>query len=201
MKILYIGYKQSKIREFLQNEGDLTYVEGSEKIELQRIREINPDWIVLHGCHSILAPNIVTSYPNKIINCHGAFLPWNRGAHPNVWSILDNTPKGGTIHMIDENIDKGIVIAQGKLELDKDDTLATSYWKIRELLEDLFIDNWNAIKTGTWAPVKIDWKDGTLHFRKDLKKIEHLLINGWDTRVCELTNIKSEVDKPHNFKR
>ena len=36
---------------------------------------------------------------------HISYLPFNRGAHPNYWSFKDNSPKGVTIHFIDNGID------------------------------------------------------------------------------------------------
>ena len=51
-----------------------------------------------------LLPKFEPKDKNQIINCHGAYLPHNRGAHPNVWSFIDNTPKGGTIQYINENV-------------------------------------------------------------------------------------------------
>jgi methionyl-tRNA formyltransferase len=189
MNILYIGYKKSKIKDFLEITENLSYIDGSEKITLEMIKKINPELIVLHGCHTILSEDIIKSYPKKIVNCHGALLPWNRGAHPNLWSVIENTPKGGTIHMIDENIDMGEVIAQKEIDLEDNETLSSSYWKIRDLLEDMFITNWNNIKNNTWVSLSIDWSVGTLHYRKDLKKVENLLINGWDTKICELKNM------------
>ena len=189
MKILYIGYEKSKIKDFLESTENLFYIDGSEKITLENIKKINPKLIVLHGCQTILSKDIIKEYPKKIVNCHGALLPWNRGSHPNLWSVIEDTPKGGTIHIIDENIDMGEVITQKEIHLDENETLSSSYWVIRDLLENMFITNWDNIKNGSWIPLNIDWSNGTLHYRKDLKKVEHLLINGWDTKICELKNI------------
>ena len=36
-----------------------------------------------------------------------SYLPFNRGKNPNVWSIIESTPCGATIHKIDEKIDTG----------------------------------------------------------------------------------------------
>ena len=41
-----------------------------------------------------------------------SYLPWNRGADPNFWSILEDTPKGVTIHIMDESIDTGDILYQ-----------------------------------------------------------------------------------------
>src|SRR5690606_983365 len=46
------------------------------------------------------------------VNIHISMLPWNRGADPNFWSWLDHTPKGVTVHLMDQGIDTGPIIAQ-----------------------------------------------------------------------------------------
>jgi len=44
-------------------------------------------------------------------------LPYNKGSHPNFWSFIENSPKGVSIHEIDEGIDTGKLIASKKLLL------------------------------------------------------------------------------------
>lgn len=189
MKVLYIGYESSKIRNFLELNETTFFIDGSSYISLNFIKPHNPDLIVLHGCHSILSKDIVDLYKSKIINCHGAYLPYNRGRHPNVWSNIENTPSGGTIHLIDEDIDKGQVIFRKQIFPHPDDTLASTYWKIRDLLEEMFIEIWPKIKNNSWDPIQINWNKGTLHYGKDLKKVEHLLINGWDTKISDIQKL------------
>ena len=110
-KILLIGYPKSKIKSYLSHEEELTFIDGSESISLTTIAQHSPEYIVLHGCHSILDVRIVNNFPRRIINLHGAYLPWNRGGHPNLWSFLDNTPKGGSVHFIDNEVDKEELIS------------------------------------------------------------------------------------------
>lgn len=186
MNVLLIGYKESKIRDFLNSESNLSWIDGGEKITMDLVESYSPDYIVLHGCHSILGKDIVKKYPRRIINCHGAYLPFNRGAHPNVWSFIDNTPKGGTVHFIDENIDEGDIISRKTIEIQTNDTLSTTYWRIRDLLEDMFIDNWNDIIENKLITQKQDLTIGKTHYRKELESISNLLSKGWETPVKEL---------------
>ena len=48
------------------------------------------------------------------INLHLSYLPFNRGKNPNVWSIIESTPCGATIHKIDEKIDTGKIYVRKK---------------------------------------------------------------------------------------
>eukprot|EP00392_Amoebophrya_sp_AT5.2_P019205 g19951.t1 len=62
------------------------------------------DYCVSYGYrHIIRTPVIEGMFDRKrIINLHISYLPYNRGADPNLWSILERTPPGVTIHHIDE---------------------------------------------------------------------------------------------------
>ena len=192
MIVLLIGYDKSKIKDFLQKNTTLYWIDGSKKITSRLIDKYNPDYIVLHGCHSILSSDIVRNYKDRIINCHGAYLPYNRGAHPNVWSFIDNTPKGGTIQFINENIDEGDILVRSEVNIKSDDTLSSVYWRIRDLLEEMFISNWEDIVNKKLKPIKQDLTVGKTHYRKDLDKIWPSLKNGWETPILEMEKIYEE---------
>jgi len=119
--------------------------------------------------------------PNRIVNLHISYLPWNRGMHPNVWSWIDKTPKGVSIHYIDDGIDTGPIILQREVTLDDArGTLESTYRELRTAIERLFIDNWDYIKTlptGTPQP-----NGGSFHLAKDLP----ILPDGYNTRVRHL---------------
>jgi methionyl-tRNA formyltransferase len=120
-----------------------------------------------------------------VINLHISLLPYNRGADPTLWSVLEDTPAGVTIHYIDEGVDTGDVIAQRPVELTGDDTLATAYAKLQHAMVELFREQWPAISAGTneRAPQP---PGGTAHKVADRAAVEHLLTEGWDTPVHAL---------------
>jgi len=73
---------------------------------------------------------------NRAINLHPSLLPWNRGAHSNFWSFLEDTPKGVTIHIIDEGIDTGDILLQKKIKFDQSkETLRSSYGRLQQELQ------------------------------------------------------------------
>ena len=49
-------------------------------------------------------------FPDGILNLHTGYLPWNKGAYPNVWPILDGSPAGVTLHRVDAGIDTGPIL-------------------------------------------------------------------------------------------
>ena len=51
-----------------------------------------------------------------IINTHSSYLPYERGVHSYVYSILKNHPKGITIHFMDKKVDAGKIFKQKKIK-------------------------------------------------------------------------------------
>ena len=82
------------------------------------------------GYRHKLTPKEWACFPNGILNLHTSFLPWNRGAYPNVWPILDGSPAVVTLHRVDEGWDTGPIIAQKQVQVHPTDTAKTLYDKL-----------------------------------------------------------------------
>jgi len=140
------------------------------------------DWIVSYGYRHKIGKPILDRFKDRAINLHISYLPWNRGADPNLWSFLDNTPKGVTIHFMDEGFDTGDIIAQRYLKYDIDDTLRTFYNKLSICIVDLFTKVWPYVREGEAKR----YKQGSYHNSKDKEKYKYLLTNGWDTPIRDI---------------
>ena len=99
---------------------------SSEKV-LTLLKE-NADYIILAGFLWKIPLNIITSFPNKIINIHPALLPkyggkGMYGMHVHK-AVKENkeTETGITIHYVSENYDEGAIIFQAKTNLSANDT-------------------------------------------------------------------------------
>ena len=163
MRVLFLGYSDCGLLNFLKDRCDVKQTE--EKISLESIIAYAPDIIISYGYRNIIAKDVIDHFSGRILNLHISYLPWNRGVFPNIWSIIDDTPKGVTIHMIDEGIDTGDIIFQKIIALSEDDTLSSSYQKLRENVENLFIDNWEKIKQLDFERKKQE-PGGTFHLKK-----------------------------------
>src|SRR5688572_9082774 len=69
------------------------------------LRDLAPDYLVSVAFGYILRPDVLAIARAGAINLHTGFLPYNRGAHPNVWSIVEGTPAGATLHWVDAGVD------------------------------------------------------------------------------------------------
>jgi methionyl-tRNA formyltransferase len=190
-KILFLGKEDSPILDWLFNIGE-SVIQTSEKItpEFLNLHKIN--FIISHGYLHIIKKDILDLYPDRAINLHISYLPFNRGYDPNFWSFIENTPKGVTIHYLDEGVDTGDIIIQEKVEFDNiNETLATSYAKLQSVIQNLFENNWEDIKTKKIKSKK-QIGAGTFHKQKDKTDLNYLLKDDWNTLVSVL--------KKHNTK-
>lgn len=157
------------------------------------------DWIVSYGCREIIRKPWIDAYPNKIVNVHVGFLPWNRGADPNFWSWFEGTPKGITIHAIDGGIDTGPIFGQAMVSfknLEKHD-LESTYAVLRKTATDHFIHLWPYIADGL-RPSEQDRTIGTYHRTRDKEKWMRMLPKGLKTPVSEVQDLgrKSRILQP-----
>lgn len=172
MKILYLSnnLKFSLFEKLKKCHHQVTYYD--KKIDEDYILKENIGFIISYNYKYIIPSGIVSKLKNRIVNLHISYLPFNRGAHPNVWSFLDNTPKGITIHYIDEGIDTGDVILQKEMFFDEtNETFETTYEKLNYAIQNLFLDNFDKILNGETKPKKQEISSGTFHKRADLEPI------------------------------
>ncbi|MHC5002850.1 MAG: formyltransferase family protein, partial [Planctomycetota bacterium] len=97
-----------------------------------------------------------------------------RGGYPNVWSIIDRTPAGATLHYIDEGVDTGPVIAQRRVEVGPTDTGATLYRRLERACVDVFRDTWPDLARGSIRAAPQDPSAGTSHRDRDVKEIDRI---------------------------
>ncbi|MHC5374670.1 phosphoribosylglycinamide formyltransferase [Enterococcus sp. LJL120] len=106
---------------------------------LQLLMDKEIDLILLAGYMRIIGDTLLKAYPNRIINIHPSLLPDFPGLH----GIQDAfeagvTETGVTIHYIDDGVDTGPIIAQGKVTVSEDDTLESLEEKIHALEHQLY---------------------------------------------------------------
>lgn len=183
MRILLLGPARPTIIQYLEKlKHEIICINQPITNNLQWKRF---DFVISYGHRHIIQKEVIDYYTNRIINLHISLLPWNRGADPNLWSYLEDTPKGVSIHRIDTGIDTGPILVQQECYSEPDDTLRTSYERLDQLIKLVFFKNWPSISSGTVEAVKQD-DGGSYHRSKDKDKYFYLLTKGWDTPVRDI---------------
>ncbi|NLX01875.1 MAG: formyl transferase [Syntrophomonadaceae bacterium] len=180
MRILLLGPARANIIQYLTKLNN--EIICNEQPIINNLQCKRFDFVISYGYRHIIQKEVIDYYTNRIINLHISLLPWNRGADPNLWSYLEDTPKGVSIHRIDTGIDTGPILVQQECCSEPGHTLRTSYERLGQLIELAFFQNWPSIASGTIEAVKQD-NGGSYHRSKDKDKYLYLLTKGWDTPV------------------
>jgi len=144
----------------------------------------------------VIKPDLFERFPLGCVNLHAAALPFNRGMHPNVWSIVDRTPAGVTLHYIDREIDRGDIIAQQMVPVEPHDTGETLYRKLEAAAVDLFQTTWPQVEGGT-APRICQPEGGSYHRRTDVDLIDHIDLDRTYTARALIDIIRARTFPPH----
>ncbi len=114
---------------------------NSEKF-LKEIKKLNPDLIIVGSWAEKFKSNILKSIP--CVNFHPALLPKNRGPNPYFWSIyLNQNVSGLTIHYMNEFFDKGDILMQEAITIEKNETgesLKEKTTKLAKIMVKEFLD-------------------------------------------------------------
>lgn len=103
------------------------------------LNEYGINWIILAGFLWKVPQVLVKAFPGRIINIHPALLPlfggkgmYGMAVHLAV-IMAKQKQSGITIHIIDEEYDRGEIIFQQAIDLAPDETAETLAQKIHEL--------------------------------------------------------------------
>lgn len=156
----------------------------SGALTLEMLRRLKPRLVVSFNYLPIIKEDILELLAGRIINMHISYLPWNRGRSPNVWSYIDDTPKGVTIHVLDRGLDTGDIIVQRLVEINEQrDTLATSYQKLQDALMELCKENWEMLLSGAYT-AQPQRGDSSYHTAKDLEVFLAGRTLSWDMTIA-----------------
>jgi methionyl-tRNA formyltransferase len=141
---------------------------------LDTIKMLDPDIGVSAFFAHVLNAEFVSLFPCGVINLHPGYLPYNRGAFPNVWSIVDRTHAGATLHYVDSGIDTGDIIARRKVPIEVVDTGQTLYSKLENACVDIFKDTWPKIRNNQAKRIPQRLEEGSYHKMRDVEEIDQI---------------------------
>ena len=157
-----------KMCSFLERDRIL---EGSlfcERKSIELIRQLDLDYIICIHFPYIVPEKILRIPRIGVLNLHPAFLPFSRGWHSATWAILEGTPIGATLHLMDAGIDSGPIIHQKRLDVSPGDTADALYKRVKMLELEIFKEAWPQLVLGTLKQRPQNINEGTMHNHQDL---------------------------------
>ncbi|MBR18163.1 MAG: phosphoribosylglycinamide formyltransferase [Euryarchaeota archaeon] len=117
-----------------------------EARRLQHEREVhqllvasNVELVVLSGYMRILSPWFVERWKGRLVNIHPSLLPSFPGAHAHRDVLAAGVEiTGCTVHLVDEGVDTGPILAQQSVEVTSDDTEDTLQERVKQVEHELY---------------------------------------------------------------
>jgi phosphoribosylglycinamide formyltransferase-1 len=123
--------------------------EHYEQYILERLDELEIEYIVLAGYMRLVGPTLLHAFPNRIINLHPSLLPEFPGIRSIERALEAGVPKTGvTVHFVDEGMDTGPIILQEELPILIEDTIETLAMRVHEMEHRLLLEAVNLVVTG-----------------------------------------------------
>ena len=88
--------------------------------------------VVLAGYMHVLTPAFLDRFPDAVVNVHPSLLPRFPGGHPVEDQLAAGvTESGATVHLVDEGVDSGPILAQERVPVLPGDTPESLHERIK----------------------------------------------------------------------
>jgi len=174
---------------------------------VSKLKELNPDVIVVVAFGQILSKEILKIPRFGCINLHASLLPRYRGAAPINWVIVNGEKVTGvTTMLMDEGLDTGDILLQKEVEIEEGDTAENLHDKLANTGAKLLLETLYRLKEGSIiTPVTQDHSkatmspmlkkgDGLIDWRKGAKEISNL-IRALTPRPGAFTHLQGKILK------
>ena len=94
--------------------------------------------VVLAGYMHLLTAAFLDRFPDAIVNVHPSLLPDFPGAHAVEDQLAAGvTESGATVHLVDQGVDSGPILAQERVPVHEGDTPETLHERIKQIEHEL----------------------------------------------------------------
>ena len=122
----------------------------------ENISHLDPDLIILAGFMKVLPKSFVAKFSPRIINIHPALLPNFPGAHAVKDALASGAKEtGATVHIVDEGVDTGEILAQEAVTVFPSDDENTLHERIKLVEHKLLIDTVKFLASKQLEPSKV----------------------------------------------
>ena len=158
----------------------------NSKESIEKIKAINPDFIVVVAYGQILKESILNIPKYDCLNIHASLLPYYRGAAPLNWAIIDGEKETGiTIMKMAKGLDSGDMILQKSIPISRQDDSLTIHDKLSILGSELIVEAIESIvsKRAKYTPQNHEISTYAPMLNKELGRID------WSKRGVEIQGL------------
>ena len=166
---------------------------------IDRIREINPEVIVVVAFGQILPESVLEIPKYGCVNVHASLLPKYRGAAPIQWAVINGDKESGvTTMLMNAGLDTGDILKVSKYTLAPKETGGSLFDTLAGLGADLLVQTLDELENGKITPIpqsgeatyagKLDKSLGHIDFTLGAVRLERLIrgLNPWPSAYTSL---------------
>jgi phosphoribosylglycinamide formyltransferase 1 len=125
--------------------------EAYDKIVVAELQRAGVELVCLAGFMRLLSPHFVAAFPQRIVNIHPSLLPSFPGLEAQRQALEYGVKFSGcTVHLVDENLDAGPILAQSVVPVRDDDTDETLSARILAEEHQLYTEAVRLILSGQY---------------------------------------------------
>src|SRR6195256_3499253 len=125
--------------------------EAYDKLVVAELKRTGVQLVCLAGFMRLLSPYFVASFPQRILNIHPSLLPSFPGLEAQRQALEYGVKFSGcTVHLVDENLDAGPILAQAIVPVRDEDTNATLSARILAEEHRIYTDAVRLILSGRY---------------------------------------------------
>jgi phosphoribosylglycinamide formyltransferase-1 len=125
--------------------------EAYDRLVVAELKQAGVELVCLAGFMRLLSPHFVASFPQRILNIHPSLLPSFPGLEAQRQALEYGVKFSGcTVHLVDENLDAGPILAQAIVPVKDDDTDETLSARILAEEHRVYADAVRLILSGNY---------------------------------------------------
>lgn len=111
-----------------------------------------PDFVVLAGFMRVVAPSFLDRFRHRVVNVHPSLLPAFPGHDGPAQAIRAGVRiTGCTVHLVDDGVDTGPILAQAAVPVLPDDDVASLHGRIQRVEHALLAASIDALARGEFS--------------------------------------------------
>lgn len=178
------------------NTNDIRYVRTSninQKKVLEELKRSKIDIIFCLGWSRRIEESILSSVKYGVIGYHPTELPYNKGRHPIIWSLVLGLKKtGSTFFKMDKNFDTGDIISQEFIDISEKDKAWDLYKNLSKTASIQMAEILGCIVSNELMPLRLNTSE---NFWRKRTRVDGII--DWRMSTNTVVNLTRALSYPY----